>query len=263
MQFIDSHAHINDPAFDADRSQIIKACFDAGMSHMLEIACEIPEWQQAINLSLKYKDKIFPVCGIHPMFAQTLNDDSLKTLETFLANPLVRGVGEIGLDYFFLEDCPKNIQIEACQKLMALSLKYKKPVVIHCRKSKDPQDFSAYDDFAAILKEVRVFGGVEHCFGGRYSDAVTALDNGLLLGVNGTISYKRNNDLRDTIKKIGLKYLLLETDCPYLPPQTKRGTRNSPLNIPEIAGVLAEILGIGAEKAADAASENTRKLFNF
>ena len=264
MNFIDSHAHINDPAFDADRAQIIQKSFDAGLTHIVEIACEEQEWLPAVELSQKYDGKIYPVCGMHPIYAKTLNKQNTDELETFLNNPLVKAVGEIGLDYAYLHESSKEVQQEVFLQMLTLAEKYKKPVVLHCRKTNDVGDFSAYDDMANIFKQKpSAAGGIMHCFSGRYSDAVWALDNGLLIGINGIIGYKKNEDLRQTIKKIGAKYLVVETDCPYLPPQSKRGQRNDPSNIPEIATTTADILGISLTSLADTTTQNTRDLFKF
>lgn len=264
MNFIDSHTHINDPAFDADRAQIIQKSFDAGLSHIVEIGCEEQEWQPAVALSQKYEGKIYPVCGMHPIYAKTLTKENSAILETFLNNPLVKAVGEIGLDYAYLHESSKEIQQEVFLQMLTLSQQYKKPVVLHCRKTNEAEDFSAYDDMANIFKQKpSAAGGIMHCFSGRYSDAVWALDNGLLIGINGIIGYKKNEDLRQTIKKIGAKYLVVETDCPYLPPQSKRGQRNDPSNIPEIAATTADILGITLSALADITTQNTRDLFKF
>ena len=102
-----------------------------------------------------------------------------------------------------------------------------------------------------------------HCFSGRKEDAYRALDLGFYIGINGIIGYKRNEDLRQIIKQIGLKYLLLETDCPYLPPQSKRGQRNSPVNIPEIAQNLADILGKNINEVADITTQNAKAFYNI
>ncbi len=264
MNFIDSHAHINDPAFDADRAQIIQKSFDSGLSHIVEIACEEQEWQPAADLSQKYDGKIYPVCGMHPIYARTFTADNGEKLETFLNNPLVKAVGEIGLDYAYLHESSKEVQQEVFLKMLLAADKYKKPVVLHCRKTNDAGDYAAYDDMVNIFKQKpSVKGGIMHCFSGRYSDAVWALDNGLLIGINGIIGYKKNEDLRRTVKKIGAKYLVVETDCPYLPPQSKRGQRNDPSNIPEIAATTADVLGISLSSFADITTQNTRDLFKF
>lgn len=263
MSFIDSHAHINDTAFDEDRAQVIQKCFDAGISHMVEIACEPQEWQPAVTLSQEYKDKIYPVCGIHPIYAKTMTAENIAELKTYLANPLIRAVGEIGLDYAYLHESTKEQQHYTFDTMLSLAPKHNKPIVLHCRKSNEENDFSAYDDMMAMLKQKTLTGGIMHCFSGRYQDAVSALDFGLLIGINGIIGYKRNNDLRETVKKIGAKYLVMETDCPYLPPQSKRGKRNDPSNIPEIAQTVADLLGIGINTLADITNANTRNIFKF
>ncbi|MDR1684622.1 MAG: TatD family hydrolase, partial [Elusimicrobiota bacterium] len=223
MVFIDSHAHINDPAFDVDRDEVIQNAFAAGLSHIIEIACEPGEWQSGITLAEKYKNKIYPVCGLHPIAAAQFKETHLPVLKTFLQSPLTRAVGEIGLDYFYEDSSPKQTQRQALDAMLALAAEVKKPVVLHCRKGKEENDFSAYKDLFAALKTANLQGGVMHCFSGRYEDAKAALDLGLLIGVTGIVGYKKNNDLRETFKKIGLNYLMLETDCPYLPPQSKRG----------------------------------------
>lgn len=263
MIFIDSHAHVNDPAFDADRAEVIQKSFNAGLSHIMEIACEPQEWQPAVKLCAEYKNKIYSVGGIHPIYAKAMNEENLKELRTFLALPEVRAVGEIGLDYAYEDESPKDIQNNTFETMLQLAAEVKKPIVLHCRKTNEADDFSAYDDMFALLKKASFNSGIMHCFSGRYSDAVQALDSGLLIGINGIIGYKKNDDVRETVKKIGLKYLVVETDCPYLPPQSKRGKRNDPSNIPEIAGTLADVLALPLSKVADITTQNTMQIFKL
>lgn len=265
MEFTDSHAHLNDSAFDGDRKEIIEQCFKAGVNKIAEIACEVAEWQPALDLSAAYPGKIFPVCGIHPDYAATLTDEKFKELEDFLLKPEVKALGEIGLDYNEYEGEPKDrkLQQDIFARQLVLAAKVNLPVVLHCRKSRDAQDFSAYEDMFAILKNSAFTGGIMHCFSGRQQDAFRALDMGCKLGINGIIGYKRNDDLRAIIKKAGLKYLLLETDCPYLPPQSKRGQRNSPVNIPEIAQTVAEVTGEPLFKVAEVTTENTCNIYKL
>ncbi|MDR0952641.1 MAG: TatD family hydrolase, partial [Elusimicrobiota bacterium] len=139
----------------------------------------------------------------------------------------------------------------------------KKPIILHCRKGAGEEDFSAYEDLFALLKNAPLNGGIMHCFSGRYIDATRALDHGFLIGATGIIGYKKNNDLRESFKKIGLKNIVVETDCPYLPPQSKRGKRNEPANIPEIAATLAEILGEPLSRVADITTQNTTNIFKL
>lgn len=263
MIFIDSHAHINDEAFDQDQDEVIEKSFAAGLSHIIEIACEAPEWQPALDLTARYSGKIYPVCGVHPIMANSFKKEDLPILKNYLNMDIVRAVGEIGLDYFYEDSSPKNVQNHVFEVMLNLAGEVKKPVVLHCRKGKEDADYSAYTDIFTTLKKANLHGGIMHCFSGRYEDAAAALDLGMLIGVTGIIGYKKNNDLRETFKKVGLKHLVVETDCPYLPPQSKRGNRNDPSNIPEIAKNLAAVLGKSLTKVANTTTQNTMQVFKL
>ncbi|MBQ4494018.1 MAG: TatD family hydrolase [Elusimicrobiaceae bacterium] len=263
MYFIDSHAHINDEAFDKDRKDVIEKSLLAGVKNIVEIACEEPEWQEAVDLCAKYPDVFCAVCGIHPIYASARTEEQIKKLKEFLKNPIFRAVGEIGLDYAWLNSSTEKQQQDVFEEMLGLAKEINKPVVLHCRKTNEPDDFKAYEDLFSIMKNHDAQGGIFHCFSARYIDAKRALDRGFLLGLNGVISYKKNNDLRDVIKKIGIEYFVLETDCPYLPPQTKRGQRNSPQNIPEIAEYLANLLNIPLETCAKITTQNAKNFFKI
>lgn len=261
--FIDSHAHINDEAFDTDRKDVIEKSLLAGVKNIVEIACEEPEWQQAASLCAKYPQVFCAVCGIHPIYASARTEEQIKKLKEFLKNPVFRAVGEIGLDYAWLNSSTEIEQQNVFEEMLALVKETNKKVVLHCRKTNEPNDFKAYEDLFAIIKNHDAQGGIFHCFSARYEDAKRALDRGFLLGLNGVISYKKNNDLREVIKKIGIEHFVLETDCPYLPPQTKRGQRNSPQNIPEIAEFLAGLLNISLETCAEITTQNAKNFFKI
>jgi TatD DNase family protein len=263
MRLIDSHAHINDVAFDADRGDAITRAFSAGLSHIIEIGCEDNEWQAALDLTAKYPDKIYCTLGLHPINAKDFKEDFSARLKTLLANPAARAVGEAGLDYAYLESSPKEIQHYVFEVMLKLAGEVKKPLVLHCRKTAAENDFTAYDDLFVMLKNATHAGGIMHCFSGRWQDADKALDMGFLLGVTGIVGYKRNADLRETFRKAGLKNLVVETDCPYLPPQSKRGKRNEPANIPEIAADLAAATGENLTKVADITTQNAMRVFKI
>jgi TatD DNase family protein len=263
MIFIDSHAHINDPAFDGDRAEVLQKAFSVGLSHIVEIGCEAGEWQPALALCAAYSGKTACALGMHPIMAKDFKESDLPVLKAALQNQPARAVGEIGLDYNYLDSTPKDTQNKVFETMLDLAKAVSKPVVLHCRKSPAEGDFSAYEDMFNALKRTGAVGGVMHCFSGRYEDAVRALDMGFLLGVTGIVGYKKNNDLRETFKKTGIKYLIIETDCPYLPPQSKRGKRNEPSLIPEIASDLSVALGEPLSKVADITSQNTTNLFKL
>ena len=261
--FIDSHAHVLDKAFDADRGAVLEKTFSSGVKNIIEIACDVDEWRPALELAANYDGKIFVAAGLHPSMAANFSAAAAADLQKILAHEKVLAVGEIGLDYVHMSAAAEREQ-EVFSQMLALANEVKKTIVIHARKNAEPADFCVYEHLFKILKsdwKPTARGGVMHCFSGRYEDAVRALDTGLKLGVNGIITYKKNNDLRETVKKAGVKNILLETDCPYLPPQTKRGQRNDPSNIPEIAKFTADFLNMRVEELAEITTENCRQIF--
>lgn len=254
-----------DSAFDADRDAVVARAFDAGIKSIVEIACDAGEWGPALELADKYDGKIFVAAGIHPSMASNYSAGARAELKKILTHKKVLAVGEIGLDYVHMSGTAEQ-QKEVFYQMLSLASEVKKPVVLHVRKSAEPSDWGAYSDTFKILKTARPpyeNGGVMHCFSGRYEDAAAALDMGLKLGVNGIITYKKNNDLRETIRRVGAKNILFETDCPYLPPQRARGQRNEPAHIPEIAKFTADFLNMRVEELAEITSENCRKVFGI
>lgn len=263
---IDSHAHIMDAAFDADRDAVIKNSFNLGVKKIVEIACEAAEWQPALDLCAKYPGSIYAVLGLHPLYAAEVGEADFALLKTLFNQSAAVGIGEMGLDYFY-EPFDKEKQKYVFANLLKMTAEIKLPAVLHIRGDKSG-GFEAYEDTFKCLEthwtpKSKTANGVLHCFSGRYQDAARAVDMGLVIGINGIISYKKNDDLRASIKKIGLKNLILETDCPYLPPQSKRGKRNSPENIPEIAEAVADILGVSAGEVSSVTTANTEELFGI
>lgn len=266
MHFIDSHAHINDEAFDADRAEVIRRVFESGVCKFIEIGCEPKEWQPALDLCQKYPQQTAAVLGVHPQVAQTYDDAARAQLAECLKHPLAAAVGEIGLDYVFLDACPKEVQLRVFEEMLALASRVQKPIVLHIRR--EGEDFTPYEQTFHLLKynwtpaPVK-FAGVLHCFSARYEEAKKALDNGLLLGINGCFTYKKNEYIREAVKKAGADKLVLETDCPYLSPQGKRGTRNDPSNIPLIAQWVADYLNMPVEKLAEITTQNALDLYGL
>lgn len=265
MQFIDSHAHLNDPAFDTDRDDIIARLPQAGVVMSVEIGCSPEEWTPALALAEKYPSVVRAVLGVHPEYAPKLTPQGTAELEKLLQNPYNAAVGEIGLDYTCLDVAPKNLQQDTFTQMLDLANRTQLPLVLHVRR--EAEDYAAYEDtFAALKREwtpaaKRKHAGVLHCFCARYEEAKRALDNGLLLGINGCFTYKKNEYIREAVKKAGADKIIFETDCPYLSPQGKRGTRNDPSNIPLIAQFVADYLNIPLEELAQLTTQNTRELY--
>lgn len=261
---IETHAHLNDKAFDADRHAVLEKVFASGVGRIVEIACAPGEWKQGEDLCAAYPGKVRCAFGAHPEYTKTLPPSMLAELEAFMAKPCAVALGEVGLDYWW--DCgTKEEQLALLETQLPLCARFGKPAVFHARNGKTPAQ-NAYADLLEALKRwayrpAKKFRGVLHCFSGGWADARAGLDLGLLLGVNGTFTYKKNDDLRETVRKAGLDNIVLETDCPYLPPQSARGKRNDPSFIPEIAALLATHLGVGNGAVADRTTANAFELF--
>lgn len=267
MQFIDSHAHLNDPAFDADREELIARLPQAGVALSVEIGCSPEEWRPALDLAAKHPEQIRAVLGVHPEYASKLTREGITELKKLLVEPYNTAVGEIGLDYTCLDFAGKELQHNTFSQMLGLANETRLPVVLHVRR--EGEDYAAYGDTFAALKRdwnpvsFRQYAGVLHCFCARYEEAKKALDMGLLLGINGCFTYKKNEYIREAVKKAGADKIILETDCPYLSPQGKRGTRNDPSNIPLIAEFTADYLNIPLEDLAKVTTRNTRQLYGI
>lgn len=260
----ETHAHLNDPAFDADRKEVIERAAGLGVSKIVEIACAPEEWPQGERLAAAYPGKVACAFGVHPEYIKTFSPGLLPELEVYLGKPCAVALGEVGLDYWW-NSGTKEEQLALLETQLPLCSKFSKPAVFHARNGKAPEQ-NAYADLLEALKNwayrpAKKFRGVLHCFCGSWEDAKAGLDLGLLLGVNGTFTYKKNGELRETIKRAGLDNIVIETDCPYLPPQSSRGKRNDPSFIPEIAALVATHLGIGNAELADKTTANAIELF--
>jgi len=264
--FIDSHAHLNDPAFDADRDAILtKQLPQAGVSHSIEIGCSPDEWEPALSLSRNYPHQVRAVLGVHPEYSPLYSPQEASRLAPLLQQKEVVALGEIGLDYTCLDIAPREQQHAVFDELLTLANQTALPLVLHVRRQ--AEDYAVYEDvFAALAhrwnRQSRTqHAGVLHCFCARYEEAKKALDNGLLLGINGCFTYKKNEYIREAVKKAGLHHLVLETDCPYLSPQGKRGQRNDPSNIPLIAQYLADYLDLPLEEVARTTTQRAKELY--
>lgn len=266
--FIDSHAHINDPAFDTDRQTLLSQTLpQAGVIHSVEIGCAPDEWQPALALCGAYPQLVRAVLGVHPEYAPQLTPDGLRQLAALLPDKRNKAVGEIGLDYTCQDVSPKDLQQNTFIQMLELANQVQKPLVLHVRR--EGEDYSAYEDTFHLLKHNwkpsanAAFPGVLHCFCARYEEAKRALDMGMLLGINGCFSYKKNEYIREAVKKAGADKIILETDCPYLSPQGKRGQRNDPSNIPLIASFVADYLNIPLAQLAEITTRNAKALYDL
>ena len=266
FMYIETHAHLNDKSFDADRAGVIDKAFKSGVTKIIEIACAAKEWEPASALCAVHEGKITAAFGIHPQYVEDLTPENLKTLADFLKKDICSGIGEIGLDYYW-DNSKKEAQFKLLEAQLEISNSSGRVCVFHARNGRDVKTDNAYLDLALELKKKWTFSnrkrarGVLHCFSGSWEDAKAGLDLGMFLGVNGTFTYKKNDDLRGIVRKAGFANIVLETDCPYLPVQNMRGKRNDPSCIPEIGRAVAEYLGVKPEGLAEFTTVNAGELF--
>ena len=254
MEIFDSHAHYHDGRFDPDRDALLGEVLPAaGVIGVLEQGTTLESSRASIALAERY-DYVWAAAGIHPEDAKDLPEDWLAQLTQLLSHPRVKALGEIGLDYHWLDACPKDRQQEVFAAQLALAKELDLPVVIHDRE--------AHGDTLAYLQQFRP-AGVLHCFSGSWEMARQALDLGLYLGFGGVVTFPNSKHAQEVVTKMPLDRLLLETDAPYMAPVPYRGRRNDSSLIRFVAEKIGELRGQDPELIASVAAENTRRLFSL
>ena len=260
--FIDTHAHLGDPQFDADRDSVFARAAAAGVTRIVEIADHPDEWERAVAIARARPGNVRCTLGLHPYYADKYDEGFLAKLRAALdAAPEAVAIGEIGLDYAKAQ-VPHDVQRRAFAAIAAAGRDWDVPLIIHCR--------DAYADLVPMLKDLFPmkpaqgrFWGVIHCFTGAPEEAEACAALGFVLGADGPVTYKKNDALREGFRRAGLGAVVLETDSPYLPPQSSRGKRNEPTAIPEIAAKLAEVHGVPLDEVARRTSANAAALYRW
>jgi TatD DNase family protein len=259
LQIVDSHAHLESEDFDADRAEMLARAKASGVETILAIGSGgsgPDKLDAAINVAKDY-DWIYATIGIHPQDAQLANEDHYAQLDRLAKNPKIIAWGEIGLDYYW-PDNPREIQHVVFRRQLAHARAAKLPIVIHCR--------DAWDDCLAILKQDWApsgLGGILHCFTGTATDAAAGLEMGFMISFAGNVTYPKMQHLRDAARVLPLERILTETDSPFLPPQGKRGKRNEPANVAEVAQTLGSVRNLGTEEIAATTAANFRRFFRL
>ena len=255
LELFDTHAHLHFPEFDADRAEMLARARQAGVTRMLTIGTEIPTSSAAVALA-ESEPGVWAAVGVHPHDAAEADADVLTEIERLAGGPRVVAVGEIGLD-FFRNLSPREAQERVFRHCIGLARRVRKPVVVHCRE--------AHAEVLAILAEERVSeaGGIMHCFSGDVAIARRCLDLGLLISLAGPVTYPNARALPEVARFVPADRLVIETDCPFLPPQGYRGKRNEPAYLALTAARVAELRGEPLEEFARRASDNARRLLRL
>ena len=249
----DTHAHLNDPAFDQDREELILGLKDKGVEFVMNAGCSLKSSHDCIALAEKYPF-IYASVGTHPDAADEVNDQVLEEYKKMAQHPKVLAIGEIGVDYYY-ETIPREVQQKAFRMQMELARELSMPVIIHERE--------AHDDGMRIVKEFKDVTGVFHCYSGSAEMARQLVNMGWYIGFTGVLTFKNARKAVETASSIPLERIVLETDCPFMAPEPYRGKRNDPGYLIKMAEKLAEIRGITTEEAIAATTENAKRLYRI
>jgi TatD DNase family protein len=252
---IDTHAHLYDDIFTIDIETNINQIVDSRINEVWLPNCDVDTLELLLKLSTSYPNICKPMIGLHPTYVKADYLDQLTTLKSYLDKSKFLAIGEIGLDYYW-DVTYRNEQIDAFKIQCQWALDKNIWVDIHCRK--------AYADIISILsqKEFSQLTGIIHCFSGDASEATRLTQLGYSLGIGGVITYK-NTNLFESIKHIDLKYLVLETDSPYLTPVPFRGKTNHPQYLKLIAQKLADLFEVQVDEIIKITTENALKFKAF
>lgn len=254
MNLFDTHAHMDDEAFDADREELLRALPEQGIALLMNPGCSLASSRAACDLAEKY-DYIYAAVGSHPDAADEVNQETLEAYRMLCKqNSKVKAIGEIGLDYHY-EDIPREIQLRAFRDQMALARELNLPVIVHERE--------AHEDGMAVVREFPEVTGVFHCYSGSAEMARQLVKLGWYIGFTGVLTFKNARKALEVAQSIDLSRIVLETDCPYMSPEPFRGKRNDPGKLYRMAQVLGQLRGIPAEEAAGIALENGKRLYGI
>lgn len=232
---IDSHCHLTATDFDADRDAVIARATEAGITHLMTISDEISDIGKCRILAEKHEHILY-TAGVHPHHAKTVElDRDLPLIRAAAKDSKCRGIGEIGLDYHYMNS-PKDTQQRVFEAQLRLAKELGLPAVVHCR--------DAVEDVWTIVQHVKPEKLVIHCCTEKWNDVKRFVDAGYLLSFTGIVTYPKSADIRDTVKQCPLESLMVETDAPYLSPVPHRGKRCEPAFVIETAKAVADIKGV-------------------
>ena len=249
---IDSHAHIQLSQFNHDRDAMLKRARDASVSRILVIGFDMETSLGAVELAEEHTH-IYATVGMHPHDAKDLTLDTLKTFRELAVHPKVIALGEMGLDYY-RNLSPRPVQKKAFEKQLDLAEEMQMPIVIHNR--------DAYMDILPILEARQgKIQGVLHCFTGDVELMHRSLAIGFHIGIGGIVTYPNAKDVQAVAQEVPADKLLIETDCPWLTPQFRRGKRNESAYVRAVAEKIAELRGTSVETIGGTTTRNFQKLF--
>ena len=250
----DTHAHLDDRAFDEDRSALLEALPAQGLALVMNPGCSLASSRAASSLASQY-DYVYAAVGSHPDAADEVDEAAIAQYRALALHcPKVKAIGEIGLDYHY-EDIPRDIQKKAFRMQMALAQELGLPVIVHERE--------AHEDGMTIIEEFPTVKGVFHCYSGSLEMAKILVKKGWYIGFGGVLTFKNARKAVEVAAQIPMERIVLETDCPYMSPEPFRGKRNDPSRLHLVAEKLAALRGMSVEAVEAITLENGKRLYGI
>lgn len=250
----DTHAHLDDHAFDPDRDALLTALPGQGIGLLMNPGCSLATSRAACALAREHS-WIYAAVGSHPDAAAEVTPEVLEEYRRLIReNPKVKAIGEIGLDYHY-EDVPRNIQQEAFLAQMELAREAKLPVIVHER--------DAHADGMTVVRHFPEVTGVFHCYSGSLEMARELVERGWYIGFTGVLTFKNARRALEVAAGLPLDRIVLETDCPYMSPEPFRGKRNDPGRLYRMAEALSALRGLPVEEIETITMENGKRLYRL
>ena len=251
----DSHAHLDDDRFAADRDEVINSMQAAGVSYITNIGDDLDSSRRSLVLAKRYPF-VYATVGVHPHNVEHLTEAHMEELALLAREEKAVAIGEIGLDYYY-DNSPRDLQRKWFERQIQLALELDMPIAVHNRDSNE--------DCMAILKkyDIKRIGGIMHCYSGSAEMAKEVVRLGMYISFAGPVTFKNNRRGVETVREIPLEHILVETDCPYLAPEPVRGTRNDSRNVRYVAEKIAEIKGVSFEEVARITAENAKNVYKI
>lgn len=254
MELFDTHAHLSDEAFDADRDELIPRLYEAGVTRMIDVACDVRTAERTLALLDKYPF-IYGTVGMHPHDVKYMDNAMMDRIADIVRHEKMLAIGEIGLDYHY-DLSPREDQRRWFAEQLELAKQLGLPVVLHIRE--------AFGDCMDILRAHRDgLRGVMHCYSGSVETAYECLDLGLKFSFGGAVTFKNARKPCEVVRALPLDSILLETDCPYMAPVPHRGERNDPSLMHLTAEKIAELRGVSVEEIAEITYKNANSVFDL
>ena len=255
MRLFDTHAHYDADAFDADRMEVLSSMPGQGVELILNPGCDLKSSQTAVELAGRFPF-VYAAVGVHPEECADWNaEHDIPVLEALAQNHKVRAIGEIGLDYHWAENPPRELQQQAFHAQLDLAEKLDLPVIVH--------DRDAHHDCLEIVRAHPNVTGVYHCYSGGVEDAKTLMKLGWMISFTGSITFKNARRALEVIDLLPLDRMMIETDSPYMSPEPFRGRRNDSGRVHLVAEAITRRKGLDPEEVARITLENGKRFFRI